>query len=94
MKRLLLVPLALAVACNQAPGGADDEAAAAAEATDSVQVTNDESATLELALDGAGGAAKPAAQPTAEEVATLMAGRVGAALQPPACHTATTQGAT
>lgn len=97
----MLVSLGFAAACsNSTAPTADNPAVTAAQGLDAVQGVNDEAAMLELTIDGsdsataAAGAALLLASPTPESVAAYMATHVGAALQPPTCHSATTNGAT
>jgi hypothetical protein len=86
-----LVPF---VACKDDGGTADDEATAAAQGGDSVQVTDDEAQTVALTLDGSGSVGKLPAAQTGVELAVAAMARVGAALTPPSCHGATQSGAT
>jgi hypothetical protein len=92
MKRCLLLAAATALcaACPPAAGvGVDDEASAASEGSDSAQVAGDEAATMELAVEGAGGAAKPELSLDAVQIAAAAAARVAARVQPAGCETAT-----
>jgi len=99
---VVLVSVALGAACsNSTAPTADNPALTAAQGLDAVEGVNDEAALIELTTDGSdsaaaavAGTARLVALPTPEEVATYMADHVGAALQPPTCHSATTNGAT
>jgi hypothetical protein len=98
---LLVLSLSLVVGCDSSntPEN-DDPATTAAEGVDAVQGANDEAAALELTTDGSENATVAltaearSVPPSAEAIAAYMAGHVGAALQPPTCHSATTNGAT
>ena len=67
--------------------GTDDEPAAAAQGSDSVDVTDDEAQTLALALEGAPATSGP-------QIASAQAASLGARLQPAGCFSATVSGAT
>jgi hypothetical protein len=90
---LLIAMTATVVACQQTDA-VDDEAGVASQGSDSVQITNDEAATLALAVNGSDGAQKPAVTITAEQAAANAAAHVGGALTPSTCHSSTVNGAT